>query len=167
VSFEVILDRTPPVNPNARVIEMLYGALRDAKPDAAAACYTSDAQFEDIAFRLDGREPIRQMWRLVCSRNVKVEFDSIEATDSAGSGHWIASYTFADTGRAVVNDITSSFAFRDGLIADHRDHCDALKWASQAYPFPRNLLAGLIEPLRRWKARRKLDQFIRDHARTQ
>jgi hypothetical protein len=100
------------------------------------------------------------MWRLVCSRKVGVAFDSVAADDRGGTGHWVASYTFTDTGRPVVNDIRSQFRFRDGLIAGHRDSCDARAWARQAYPFPKSLVAGWVGPLRRKKARQKLAQFI-------
>ena len=62
------------MHPNARLIEKLYSSLRDDKPDAAAACYAGDAHFEDIAFWLNGRDCILQMWRLVCSQKVRVSF---------------------------------------------------------------------------------------------
>ncbi len=150
------------MHPNARLIETLYASLRDDQPNAAATCYAADARFEDIAFRLDGRDRILQMWRLVCRREVEVTFDSVVADDRRGRGHWVASYTVAETGRPVVNAISSEFAFRDGLIVNHLDRCDAMAWAAQAYPFPKNLAAGLIGPLRRYKARQMLEQFIRE-----
>jgi hypothetical protein len=145
---------------SARLIEKLYSALRDGDPDAAASCYTDDAHFQDIAISLDGRESIRQMWRLISSRNVEVTFDSLAADDLRGDGHWVACYTFSDTGRRVVNDIHSRFSFREGLIVDHRDECDALSWANQGYPFPKNLLVGCVGPLRRFGALRSLEEFI-------
>ena len=85
------------MHPNARLIETLYSSLRDNQPDAAAACYADDAHFEDIAFRLDSRERILQMWRLVCSRKVGVTFDSVVADDRKGGANWVARYTIADT----------------------------------------------------------------------
>ncbi|WP_206107889.1 nuclear transport factor 2 family protein [Paludisphaera rhizosphaerae] len=154
------------MHPNVQLIERLYSALCDGNPDAAALCYAHDAHFQDIAFSLDGRESIRQMWRLVSSRKVQVTFDSLTADDRQGAGHWVADYTFSDTGRPVVNDIRSRFAFREGLIVDHRDECDAWSWANQAYPFPKNLLVGLIGPLRRFGARKKLEEFIRENPET-
>jgi len=152
-------------HPNIRLIDTLYAAIRDDDARAAASCYAADAHFEDIAFRLDGRERIHQMWRMVCSRKVEITFDSLVASDRKGSGHWVARYIFRDTGRRVVNDITSEFIFQDGLIQDHRDRCSAMAWASQAYPFPKSLLAGLISPLRRHKAQQKLEDFI-EHPET-
>jgi ketosteroid isomerase-like protein len=151
------------MHPNARLIETLYASLRDGQPKAAAACYAADARFEDIAFQLEGRGSVFQMWRFVCSRKVKVSFDSVVADDRKGHGHWVASYTISDSGRKVVNETTSRFGFRDGLIAEHVDTCDPMAWATQAYPFPKNLAAGLIAPLRRSKARELLERFIREN----
>jgi hypothetical protein len=150
------------MHPNAHLIETLYTSLRDNQPNAAAACYAEDAHSEDIAFRLDGRECILQMWRLVCSQEVHVTFDSVFADDQKGGANWVARYTFTDTGRKVTNATTSHFVFRDAMIVNHVDRCDAVAWASQAYPFPKSLAAGLIGPLRRYVARKKLKQFIED-----
>jgi hypothetical protein len=155
------VDKDPDHALERRLMEKLYSALRDGDPNAAASCYTDDAHFQDIAFSLHGRESIHQMWRLVSSRNVEVTFDSLAADDRRGEGHWVACYTFSDTGRRVVNDIHSRFSFREGLIVDYRDECDALSWAIQAYPFPKNILVGLVGPLRRFDARRRLEEFIR------
>jgi hypothetical protein len=153
------------VHPNTRLIDTLYASIRDDNTSVAASCYAVDAHFEDIAFRLDGRDRIHQMWRMVCSQKVGVTFDSLVASERKGSGHWVARYTFRDTGRRVVNDITSEFIFQDGLIQDHRDRCSAMAWASQAYPFPKSLLVGLIGFLRRHKAQQKLEYFI-EHPET-
>lgn len=151
------------MQPNARMIEMLYTSLRDGNASAAAACYSANARFRDIAFSLDGRKQILDMWSYVCSRKVKVDFDSVVADGQEGRGHWIASYTFHDTGLPVVNNINSEFGFDgDGFIASHIDRCSAMAWAIQAYDFPKCLVAGAIGPLRRYKAREKLDRFLRE-----
>lgn len=152
------------MHPNARLIETLYASLRDDQPDAAAACYADDAHFEDIAFRLKSREGILQMWRLVCSKRVGVTFDSVVADDQEGGANWVASYTITENGRPVTNPSTAHFDFRDGLIVNHVDHCDPMAWATQAYPFPKNLAAGLIGPLRQYIARKKLEQFVREQS---
>lgn len=148
---------------NSRVIEALFSALSKGEIANVTACYAPDARFEDIAFNLEGRDNIRQMWRLVCSRNVKFQLKSVEADGSQCQAKWIADYIFSDTGRRVVNPIRSTFLFRDGRIVDQLDQCSALAWAKQAYGFPKSLVAGLVTPLRRRAARKKLDAFIRDH----
>ena len=153
------------MHPNARLIETLYSSLRDNKPEMAAACYAADAHFEDIAFRLNGRESILQMWRLVCSQKVGVTFDSVVADDQKGGAHWVAKYMMSKTKRRVTNPTTASFDFREGLIVNHVDRCNAMAWATQAFPFPLNLALGSIEPLRRHMADKKLQQFIQ-HSRS-
>ena len=56
----------PAAHPNARLIAMLYTAIKNADPNAIIACYADDAYFEDIAFQLHGKARILDMWRLVC-----------------------------------------------------------------------------------------------------
>jgi hypothetical protein len=46
------------------------------------------------------------------------------------------------------------------LIVNHVDHCDAMAWATQAFPFPLNLAFGASGWLRRHMANKKLKQFI-------
>jgi ketosteroid isomerase-like protein len=153
---------------NAQRIETLYTALARGDADAAAACYVDadDAYFEDIAFRRHGREEIHQMWRMVCDAKPMVTFGSAIADDQRGNGHWTADYMFGKTenppGRHVVNNTTSKFTFRDGLIVKHHDQCDARVWARQAYSVPRSFFAGFGPPRRRGAAR-KLRQFLESH----
>lgn len=71
-------------HPNASRIEELYASIRGHEAETAALCYSEDAHFEDIAFRLEGRGSIRQMWQMICSRDVQVGFDSIAADDRQG-----------------------------------------------------------------------------------
>jgi ketosteroid isomerase-like protein len=156
------------VHPNAHLIEKLYSSLQVADANAAAACYASDAEFEDIAFRLKGKKDIRNMWRMVCHAEVTVvKFQAEFADDESGRGSWVAKYMFdkveSPPGRKVVSNICSEFVFRDGQILSHLDTCDPMRWAKQAYPFPKSLLVGRIAPLRRLGAKRKLDKFVRDH----
>jgi ketosteroid isomerase-like protein len=152
---------------NTHQIETLYAAIAKGDPDAAAACYADDSYFEDIAFRRHGRKAIHEMWRMVCHAKPMVTFGSAIADDQRGNGHWTADYMFGKTdtkpGRRVVNNTTSVFTFRDGLIVEHHDHCDAKAWARQAYPFPKSFFAGFVEPLRRFAAACKLKKFLKSH----
>jgi hypothetical protein len=150
-------------HPNVDLINKLYTSLMNLDADAAASCYAPDAHFEDIAFRLDGRERIRDMWRMVCIKaKPTVTFDSVVANDTGGSGHWVARYTIEETGNRVTNDIVSEFVIERGFIRNHRDKCNALKWGWQAYGFPKGLVAGLVSPVRQRIARKKLDDFVRN-----
>jgi hypothetical protein len=75
----------------------------------------------------------------------------------------IDDYTFRDTGRKVHNAIRSVFRFRDGLIAEHRDSCNALKWGVQALGPVEGFGSWLFPAKRREKARSKLEAFIARH----
>jgi hypothetical protein len=130
-----------------RLIERLFSSLSAGDAGAAADCYTSDAYFQDIAFRLNGRENIRNMWRMVCHAKVTVvKFHADFADDETGRGRWVADYIFDRTesspGRRVISKISSEFVFRSGEILRHHDHVDPMVWAKQAYPFPKSLSRG-------------------------
>jgi ketosteroid isomerase-like protein len=117
------------------VIERLYRALGAGDGDTMSACYTEDATFEDPAFgRLeDGRG--QAMWRMLTSRGGDVQVTLVDrraGADGTATAHWLADYTFTETGRTVHNDVHASFVFRGGLIAAHRDRFDLRAWGAQA-----------------------------------
>jgi ketosteroid isomerase-like protein len=152
---------------NRELIERFYEAFGRCDGLTMSACYTDDAHFCDPAFGdLHGPE-VGAMWRMLTARatDLKIELHEREASEAAGSAHWIARYTFS-TGRAVVNDIQARFRFADGLIADHVDDFDFRRWARQALGPTGNLVA-VVPPLRsaaRRKARTQLDDFIKSEA---
>src|SRR5688500_14161736 len=99
-----------------------------------AAAYHPEAFFSDAVFtRLHGAE-IGNMWRMLCERgkDLTLEFRDVKADDVRGSAHWDARYTFAATGRKVLNQIDAEFEFKDGKILRHKDSFDFWKWSSQA-----------------------------------
>jgi ketosteroid isomerase-like protein len=159
---------SPAAHPNARRIKSLYTAIQNADLTGIAACYDEHAYFQDIAFRRHGEKEIMEMWRYVCHGKPQVTFDpnAISADDRKGSGRWRAKYRFGKTdtkpGRPVDNAISSAFAFRNGLIVEHRDRCNAMAWARQALPFPVSLIAGTVAPLRRYMAALKLHKFSKE-----
>ena len=142
------------------LIQRFYAAFNKKDGDTMAACYAPDAHFHDPVFGdLNGAEP-GAMWRMLTGRakDLRVELAAHSAEGDAGTAHWIAHYTFAQTGRPVVNDIRATFRFENGLIADHRDEFDFTKWARQAIGLP-----GLLPPVRsavRKKARQGRDDFM-------
>lgn len=150
-------------HPNEQLIERFYAAFDRHDGDAMAACYAPGARFDDPVFPgLEDGEP-GDMWRMLTARaaDLDVELAEHEAGDSTGSARWIATYTFTQTGRRVVNDVHASFRFEDGLIAEHRDDFSFHKWSRQALGAP-GLLLGWTPILRnatRGKARAGLDEF--------
>ena len=84
------------------------------------------------------------------------------ADGDAGTAHWLADYTFTQTGKKVHNDVRAAFRFRDGLIVDHVDTFDFPKWARQALGTT-GLLLGWTPMVRnkvRHTARAGLDKFL-------
>jgi ketosteroid isomerase-like protein len=149
---------------NAALIRRLYEALDARDGEAMAACYTTDAQFTDPVFRdLEGRE-VGAMWRMLCERSDDLSVDLVDhgADGDRGWANWVATYTFTQTGRPVVNDVRAAMRFRDGLIAEHWDSFSLHRWTRQALGKPGLLLgwSPLVQrPVRR-RARESLDEFL-------
>ena len=120
---------------NLATIERLYAAMNVHDGEAMAACYTSDATFQDPAFGKLSDGAGQDMWRMLTSRadsDLAVTLADKTADDSTGTAHWLADYTFPDTGNKVHNDVRARFVFRDGLIAEHVDTFNLRAWAAQA-----------------------------------
>ena len=149
---------------NQELLESFYAAFGRRDGDTMAAAYAPAATFSDPAFPgLKDGQP-GAMWRMLTSRStdLSVELVSCQADDSTGTARWIATYTFAQTGRTVVNDVQSRFRFADGLIVDQVDDFDFRRWAGQALGTQGKLL-GWTPFLRKavqGKARAGLDAFM-------
>jgi hypothetical protein len=124
-----------------------------------AALYAPDGRFRDPAFgELTGAEA-GAMWRMLTGRAEDLRVDLVDHDDA--SAHWIAHYTFTQTGRPVVNDVRARFFFQDGLIVEHVDAFDFWRWSRQALGTP-GLLLGWTPVLRRKvqaQARESLRRF--------
>ncbi len=141
--------------PNVRVIERFYQAFAARDGATMAACYAPDVRFSDPVFPDLRGERAGAMWRMITDGpgDVRVELLSHDADATSGTAHWRASYTFTETGRAVVNDIHATYEFADGLIVRHQDRFSFHRWARQALG-PVGLLLGWT-PLLRAAVRRK------------
>jgi uncharacterized protein len=148
---------------NEQLIERFYGAFGQKDGAAMAACYAPDVRFHDPVFGELRGEEAGAMWRMLTARatDLRIELFEHEADDLLGTAHWRAHYTFAQTGRPVVNDIHATFGFSDGLIAEHDDEFSFFRWARQALG-PRGLLLGwtpIVQSAVRKRARAGLDEF--------
>lgn len=149
---------------NQELLQGFYAAFAAKDGDTMAAAYARGATFTDPVFvGLKDGEP-GAMWQMLTSRSqdLALELVSCQADESTGSARWIATYTFAQTGRKVVNDVRSSFVFKDGLITEQRDEFDFHRWAGQALGLSGKLLGGtpIIRNAVRGKARAGLDAFL-------
>lgn len=147
-----------------QLLEGFYAAFAAKDGDTMAAAYAPGATFTDPVFvGLKDGEP-GQMWRMLTSRSKDLTLDLVSCTadEASGAARWIAHYTFAQTGRPVVNDVTSTFTFSDGLIAAQTDVFDFRAWAGQALGLSGKLLGGtpIIRNAVRGKARAGLEAFI-------
>ncbi|MCQ4163647.1 nuclear transport factor 2 family protein [Tahibacter harae] len=144
------------------LIETFYQAFQRRDGAAMAACYAPDANFRDPVFELRGAD-VGRMWRMLCERgkDLRVEYNAVQANGDRGSANWQAWYSFSKTGRPVHNLIHAEFEFRDGRIARHVDSFDFWRWSRQALG-PAGLLLGWTPLLRnkvRAEARRGLEKF--------
>jgi ketosteroid isomerase-like protein len=141
---------------NAQTIERFYQAFSRLDGPAMAACYASDASFDDEAFSLRGRRQVGGMWRMLCDATRakgadvwRLTWRDVHADDTSGQAHWDAHYRFSATGRLVDNSIDSRFSFTpDGLIATQRDTFAFWTWSRQALGTP-GLLLGWTPMLRK------------------
>lgn len=146
------------------LLEAFYAAFQRRDGDAMAACYASGATFSDPVFvGLKDGEP-GAMWQMLTSRSKDLSLEVPEIT--ATTAHWIATYTFAQTGRTVVNDVRSTFTFTDGLIQTQVDVFDFHRWSGQALGLSGKLLGGtsIIRNAVRGKARAGLEAFLASKA---
>ncbi|MFM9880329.1 MAG: nuclear transport factor 2 family protein [Burkholderiaceae bacterium] len=144
---------------NTNTIARLYNAF--ARLDAAemAQCYAPEAQFDDPAFSLQGREAIGGMWGMLCGATQasiqkhgpevwRLDFSGVQADSRSGRAHWEAHYRFSSTGRKVHNIIDAEFVFNaQHLITRHQDTFSFWRWARQALGVP-GLLLGWSPMLR-------------------
>lgn len=122
------------MHPNAELIKTFYEAFQKLDAETMARCYAADVVFSDPVFPILRGQEASDMWRMLSSKaqNFSLMFDGVDADDRQGKAHWVATYTFSQTGNTVVNDIHASFEFRDGKIVRHTDRFDLWKWARQA-----------------------------------
>lgn len=135
---------------NAQLIERFYQAFQRRDGDAMAACYSADVRFSDPVFTDLRSAEAGDMWRLLTARaqDFSLTYEGVTADDTRGSARWVASYTFTQTGRKVINHIQAHFHFRDGLICQHVDSFDLWAWSRQALG-AKGALLGWAPPVQR------------------
>lgn len=153
------------MHPNAQVLQTFYTAFQRRDAAGMAACYHPEVVFTDPVFPdLRGRE-VGAMWAMLCARakDFALTFDVVSADDAQGAARWEARYSFSDTGRPVINQVTSAFTFRDGLILNQQDTFDLWRWTRMALGLQGVLLgwAPFVQSRIRRQARGRLDAYMR------
>lgn len=120
---------------HCNLIRKLYGSFASGDADGMAACYHPDIVFEDPAFGILRGKEVAAMWRMLLERSkgqLEIGYSDVQADEHRGSAQWVATYVFQATGRRVVNRVSATFEFNDGLIVRHTDHFDFWLWTKQA-----------------------------------
>jgi ketosteroid isomerase-like protein len=130
-------------------VREFYEAFAAGDAETMAAQYADHVHFRDPAFGDLHGEDARDMWRMLVTnaRDLTVELLSESEDGDVGRARWRATYTFSQTGRPVVNDVTAAIRLRDGRIVDHVDTFDFHRWSRQALG-PVGLLLGWTPFLR-------------------
>jgi ketosteroid isomerase-like protein len=146
---------------DADVVQRFYEAFHRRDGDTMAGMYAPDGHFCDPVFGdLTGAEA-GAMWQMLTGRARDLTVELVE--HDGRSAHWIARYTFTQTGRPVVNDVHATFTIADGLIVDHVDRFSFWAWSRQALGM-RGVLLGWTPKLRSKvtdTARSGLEEFMR------
>ena len=149
--------------PNESLIERFYGAFDRATGRRWRPATRPTRILDPVFTDLSGTEA-GDMWRMLTggATDLKVELHEHDADEERARRTGSRHYTFAQTGRPVVNDIQASFRFRDGRIAEHHDEFDFYRWARQALG-ARGLLLGWTPIVRnavRRRAAAGLEEFV-------
>jgi hypothetical protein len=147
---------------NGLLLRRLFSALDVHDHPTMAECYAPAALFRDIAFDLEGKPTIHAMWQMICeSSDLRATFEVLHADDAEGRVALVDHYTLSDTKFKVRNVIDARFRFKNGLIVQHHDHCDAKAWAAMAFHGGlRGFLAGHLRFVRSRGAEAKLKAFM-------
>ena len=154
------------MNKNEELIRKFYTAFRQKDWKTMQACYHPEVEFNDAVFKNLKGKKAGAMWHMLLSgsKDLDLIFDGIEANETNGKAHWVATYTFTLTGKKVVNDIHAVFEFRGGLIIKHTDSFDFKKWSKQAFGFTGILLGGstFFQNYLTKKTDKRLDVFMKN-----
>lgn len=142
LSFSPCFAQTMSVQTNIQTIERFYAAFQNRDFATMQTCYADKARFNDPAFRNLNAEEVRAMWQMLITRgkDLTLTYQNITATDTEGTAEWVATYTFSQTKRKVVNHVKAHFVFENGEIVAHTDTFDFYKWSRQALGFTGFLL---------------------------
>ncbi|MES2513258.1 MAG: nuclear transport factor 2 family protein [Bacteroidota bacterium] len=122
------------MNTNQLLIQKFYTCFQNKDYKGMQDCYADNAVFNDSVFKNLNSSQVKAMWEMLIKsgKDLRVEFKDINATETNGTAHWDAYYTFSRTGNKVINRINATFTFENGKIVTHTDHFDFYSWAKQS-----------------------------------
>lgn len=150
---------------NEQLIHEFYSAFTQKNAAGMNACYSNDIVFYDPVFELLENGRAKDMWEMLCSnaKDLQVSFGNIkDLGESYYTCDWVATYTFSQTGRKVVNKVRANMKIENGKIIEHSDAFSLHRWAAQALGFPGWLLGWnrFFQTKIKNKARKNLLNYI-------
>ncbi len=111
-----------------------YNAFAQRDSTTMNAYYGQEATFSDPIFPSLNVHEIRGMWSMLCKSapDLAVTHVVLEADELHAIVSWVATYTFARTGRKVENHVTTHMQIKNGSIFRQEDSFHFPKWARQA-----------------------------------
>ena len=150
---------------NDQVISKFYTAFQQLDAATMNSCYSDDIVFNDPAFGILQGEEAKSMWQMLCknAKDFSLTFSNIQLLDEEyATCNWVATYTFSQTGRKVVNSIKAFMKLKDGKIIEHSDAFKLSKWAAQALGWKGALFGwmGWMKRKIQSNARKNLKKFM-------
>lgn len=154
-----------------QLVKVFYTCFQQRDWKGMLDCYHKDIFFYDPVFlNLEGPE-VHAMWEMLLrnAKDLELNFSNIRmepaaepSTETYGSCNWVATYTFSQTGRRIVNKGKALFTFSEGKIAEHQDDWNFWKWIRQALGLPGILLGWtpMLQNKIRRQARKNLEKFM-------
>jgi ketosteroid isomerase-like protein len=146
------------------LLEHFYHSFKYKDAEGMIACYHDDIEFTDPAFGTLKGDEVKNMWRMLLGQSSasQIDYNNISADANKGKVYWKAQYVFSQTKRPVVNNVTSSFEFKDGKIIRQTDTFDLKLWAKQALGFQGSVLNffGVLQSAIQRKANASLQAYM-------
>ena len=122
------------MNENELLIQKFYTCFQNKDYKGMQDCYGENVVFNDSVFKNLNSAQVKAMWQMLITtgKDLKLEFKDVKATETTGTAHWDAYYTFSKTGNKVINRIEASFKFENGKIVSHTDYFEFYTWAKQS-----------------------------------
>jgi hypothetical protein len=147
-----------------QLISHFYTSMQKLDWKGMLDCYQENIFFYDPVFENLEGEAVRAMWEMLLrsAKGLELTFSDLTGDDGYGSCHWVATYTFSQTGRRVVNKGKAFFTFSGGRIIEHQDDFSLWKWSAQALGLTGWLFgwSSAVKGQIRAKARKSLEKFM-------
>ncbi len=153
---------------NGQVIKRFYTAFQQLDHSSMNSLYSDDIIFSDPVFLLLHGDEVRSMWEMLCTqaKDFSLTFSEIRLLDDEyATVNWVATYTFSQTGRKVVNKAKAFMRLKDGKITEHSDAFRLSTWIGQALGWKGRLFGwmGWMKRTVQKRARKRLVNYMLKH----